>query len=81
MSKTPNLILPYIDAAQVQKHVTHNAALTAPPASPVDGERHLLALGATGTPSGITLTACSPHTRGQTSVETNSKRQQAGRRE
>jgi hypothetical protein len=64
MSNTPNLILPYIDAAQAQKHVTHNAALTAldaqvqlsvfdrtltaPPASPVDGERHLIASGATG---------------------------------
>jgi hypothetical protein len=28
MSNTPNLILPYIDAAQAQKHVTHNAALS-----------------------------------------------------
>lgn len=64
MTNTPNLILPYLDAAQAQKHVTHNAALTAldaqvqlsvldrtltaPPGSPVDGERHLVASGATG---------------------------------
>jgi hypothetical protein len=61
---TPNLILPYILAAQAQKHVTHNEAiklldamvqlavldrnLTAPPASPVDGDRHIVAAGATG---------------------------------
>ncbi len=61
---TPNLALPYIAAAQVQKHVTHNAALdqldglvqlsvkdrdlTAPPASPAEGDRYIVATGATG---------------------------------
>jgi len=61
---TTNLLLPYILAAQAQKHVTHNDALrlldglvqlsvldrtrTAPPASPVDGDRHIVASGATG---------------------------------
>lgn len=61
---TTHLLLPYILAAQAQKHVTHNEALrlldamvqlsvldqnrTAPPASPVDGDRHIVASGATG---------------------------------
>lgn len=61
---TTNLGLPYLMAAQAQKHVTHNEALrlldalvqlsvldrdrTAPPASPADGDRHLVASGATG---------------------------------
>lgn len=64
MADTPNLVLPYIQAAQAQKHVTHNEAirlldgmvqlavvsrtLTAPPGSPVDGERYIVASGATG---------------------------------
>lgn len=68
MTSTPNLGLPYLDAAQAQKHVTHNEALrlldaavqiavlditrTAPPASPADGERHVVAAGATGAWSG-----------------------------
>ena len=59
-----HLGLPYLLAAQAQKHVTHNEALrlldamvqlsvldrtrTAPPASPADGNRHLVASGATG---------------------------------
>ena len=59
-----NLGLPYLMAAQAQKHVTHNEALrlldalvqlsvldrdrTAPPATPSDGDRHLVASGATG---------------------------------
>jgi hypothetical protein len=59
-----HLGLPYLLAAQAQKHVTHNEALrlldamvqlsvldrtrTAPPASPTDGDRHLVASGATG---------------------------------
>ena len=59
-----HLGLPYLLAAQAQKHVTHNEALrlldamvqlsvldrtrTTPPASPADGDRHLLASGATG---------------------------------
>ena len=61
---TPNLALPYIAAAQAQKHVTHNAALdrldglvqlsvkdrdlTAAPASPAEGDRYIVATGATG---------------------------------
>jgi hypothetical protein len=64
MTLTPNLALPYLDAAQAQKHVTHNEALrlldalvmlavadrdlTAPPASPADGVRYIVATGATG---------------------------------
>ena len=58
------LSLPYIQPAQAQKHVTHNEALrildalvmlsvasrvlTAPPASPAEGERHIVAAPATG---------------------------------
>ena len=61
---TTHLLLPYILASQAQKHVTHNEALrlldamvqlsvldrtrTAPPASPTDGDRHIVASGATG---------------------------------
>ncbi|MET4130641.1 DUF2793 domain-containing protein [Roseovarius sp. MBR-6] len=61
---TTNLLLPYILAAQAQKHVTHNEALrlldglvqlsvigrdlAAPPTSPVDGDRYIVASGATG---------------------------------
>jgi hypothetical protein len=61
---SPHLLLPYILAAQAQKHVTHNDAirlldavvqlsvldrdLTAPPASPGDGDRYIVASGATG---------------------------------
>ncbi|EAQ35652.1 hypothetical protein NB311A_12549 [Nitrobacter sp. Nb-311A] len=64
MTDTPNLGLPYIDGSQAQKHVTHNEALrildaavqigvldltlTAPPSSPADGERYVVASGATG---------------------------------
>lgn len=56
--------LPYIQAAQAQKHVTHNEALRAldvivqaavtdrtravPPGSPAEGDRHLVAVGASG---------------------------------
>lgn len=59
-----HLGLPYLLAAQAQKHVTHNEALrlldamvqlsvldrtrTMPPVSPTDGDRHLVASGATG---------------------------------
>ena len=55
---TPNLVLPYLAAQQAQKHVTHNEAIRAldalvqiaivdrgrnePPASPGDGDRHLV---------------------------------------
>ncbi|HEB77636.1 MAG TPA: DUF2793 domain-containing protein, partial [Methylothermaceae bacterium] len=68
MSDTPNLKLPYIEAAQAQKHVTHNEALRAldaivqlgilnrdlasTPASPADGDRYLVATGASGDWSG-----------------------------
>ncbi|GAA3855242.1 DUF2793 domain-containing protein [[Pseudomonas] carboxydohydrogena] len=64
MTETANLGLPFIDGSQAQKHVTHNEALrilddaiqiavldttlTVPPSSPVDGERHIVANGATG---------------------------------
>jgi hypothetical protein len=61
---TTNLLLPYILAAQAQKHVTHNEALrildrlvqlsvldrdlTSPPGSPADGDRYIVGSGATG---------------------------------
>jgi hypothetical protein len=64
MSDTPNLNLPYILAAQAQKHVTHNEAiraldaivqigvadrdLTSPPSSPAEGARYIVAASATG---------------------------------
>ena len=64
MTETSNLSLPFIDGSQAQKHVTHNEALrilddaiqigvlgstlTVPPSSPVDGDRHIVAAGATG---------------------------------
>lgn len=63
MSATSNLGLPYIDAGQAQKHVTHNEALryldalvqlavqdrdlTAPPSSPIEGQRWIVKTGAT----------------------------------
>lgn len=63
MSATPNLSLPYLAAGQSQKHVTHNEALraldalaqiavldrdlTAPPPSPSDGARYIVAAPAT----------------------------------
>ena len=59
MTDTPNLGLPYIEAAQAQKHVTHNEALRLidtlvqlavldrdladPPGSPNEGERWIVA--------------------------------------
>lgn len=64
MSDTPLLGLPFLAAAQAQKHVTHNEALSlldavvqaavksralaAPPASPTEGDRYLVAAAATG---------------------------------
>lgn len=64
MADSTNLILPYIAASQSQKHVTHNEALrlldglvqlsaldrdlTAPPGSPADGARYIVAASATG---------------------------------
>lgn len=65
MSDTSLILgLPYIQPAQAQKHVTHNAALrvldavvqlnvlsgvlSAPPATPTEGDRYLVPAGATG---------------------------------
>lgn len=64
MVSTPHLQLPLIAAAQAQKHVTHNEALTgldallflavasrsvtSPPPTPADGERYLVRTPATG---------------------------------
>ena len=64
MSETPLLGLPLLESSQAQKHVTHNEALmlldaaiqlsvksrvaTAPPVSPVDGDRYLVAASPTG---------------------------------
>ncbi|ABD08153.1 hypothetical protein RPB_3457 [Rhodopseudomonas palustris HaA2] len=68
MTATANLGLPFIEASQAQKHVTHNEALrildaaiqiavadrdrTAPPPSPAEGARHIVAAGASGAWSG-----------------------------
>ena len=65
-----NLILPYIQPSQAQKHVTHNEGmqlldavvqlavldrdLAAPPPAPVDGDRYLVAAGASGAWAGWT---------------------------
>jgi hypothetical protein len=64
MADTTNLALPYLEAAQSQKHVTHNVALTAldaivmlsvldrdltaPPGGESDGDRYLVGGSATG---------------------------------
>ncbi|MBS3980337.1 MAG: DUF2793 domain-containing protein [Rhodobacteraceae bacterium] len=72
---TTHLLLPYILASQAQKHVTHNDALrlldalvqlsvldrtrTAPPVSPTDGDRHIVASGATGLWAGWDLNVAS----------------------
>ncbi|MEX0752822.1 MAG: DUF2793 domain-containing protein [Xanthobacteraceae bacterium] len=64
MTDTVNLGLPYIEAAQAQKHVTHNEALrvldrvvhlavldrdlAAPPGSPSEGQRWIVAASPTG---------------------------------
>ena len=61
---TTNLLLPFIQAAQAQKHITHNDALrlldgltqisvldrdlAAPPGNPAEGARYIVATGATG---------------------------------
>lgn len=63
MSESTNLSLPFIEASQAQKHVTHNQAirdldaiimlsvidcdLATPPATPTDGDRYLVAASAT----------------------------------
>lgn len=70
METTPNLDLPYIAAAQAQKHVTHNEAIraldalvqlsvhdrdrTAPPPEPRNGDRHIVAPSANGAWAGRT---------------------------
>lgn len=64
MTDTIHLGLPFIEGSQAQKHVTHNEALrildsvvqigvldadrTAPPLTPAEGDRHIVATGATG---------------------------------
>jgi len=64
MSSSPRIGLPFLDAAQAQKHVTMNEALArldmaaaarvetmalmSPPAAPVEGDAHLVPSGATG---------------------------------
>ena len=64
MTITPHLSLPLIAAAQAQKHVTHNEALlavdallhcavkdkdlAAPPATPAEGDRYIVAAAPTG---------------------------------
>lgn len=68
MDRTPDLSLPYLMAAQSQKHVTYNEAmraldalvqpmvldkdLAAPPGSPAEGDRYIVAAGPTGAWSG-----------------------------
>lgn len=68
MTSTPRLALPVIEAAQAQKHVTHNEALVlldaltqlsvesralaAPPVAPADGACYIPASGASGAWSG-----------------------------
>lgn len=68
MTATPNLNLPYMLAAQSQKHVTHNETLrmldcitqlgvldrniSAPPISPADGDRYIVGPSPTGAWSG-----------------------------
>lgn len=70
MDTTPNLVLPYLAAGQAQKHVTLNEALrmldavvqvgvldrslTAPPASPAEGDRYIIAAAASGAWAGKT---------------------------
>lgn len=68
MTSTPRLVLPAIEAAQAQKHVTHNEALVlldalvqlavesralaAPPGAPAEGACYIPAAGASGAWSG-----------------------------
>jgi hypothetical protein len=68
MANSTHLTMPFIEAAQAQKHVTHNAALqlldavvmlsvldrdlATPPGAPADGDRYLVAASATGAWSG-----------------------------
>jgi hypothetical protein len=71
VDQTANLALPYIMPTQAQKHITHNVALarldaivqlsvldrdlTAPPGSPADSDRYIVAASATGAWSGWDL--------------------------
>lgn len=71
MADTSKLVLPLVASNQAQKHVTVNEALTrldalvqlsvinrtltAPPGSPADGDRHIIASGATGAWAGRDL--------------------------
>ncbi|HHY49478.1 MAG TPA: DUF2793 domain-containing protein [Alphaproteobacteria bacterium] len=64
MDESANLRLPFLMPAQAQKHITHNEALArldalvqlavldrdlaSPPAEPAEGDRHIVAAGATG---------------------------------
>jgi hypothetical protein len=64
MTDTVHLGMPFIEGSQAQKHVTHNEALrildavvqigvldadlTTPPLTPTEGDRHIVASGATG---------------------------------
>lgn len=64
MANSTNLVLPFIEAAQAQKHVTHNDGLqvldrvvqlmvldkdlATPPGSPADGDRYIVASSPTG---------------------------------
>lgn len=64
MTNTIHLGMPFIEGSQAQKHVTHNEALrildaviqigvldrdqTSPPTTPAEGDRHIVASGATG---------------------------------
>lgn len=64
MTNTIHLGMPFIEGSQAQKHVTHNEALrildaviqigvldrdqTSPPPAPAEGDRHIVASGATG---------------------------------
>jgi hypothetical protein len=64
MTETANLGMPFIEGSQAQKHITHNealrildgviqigvldTALTAPPSSPTEGARYIVAASATG---------------------------------
>ena len=73
MTETTHLGLPYLAAAQAQKHVTHNEALsrldavvqlavidttlTVPPGSPAEGDRYIVADGATGAWAGMTASS------------------------
>ncbi len=69
MAETENLRLPFIEAGQAQKHVTHNEALrlldvavqlavasitSSPPWSPAEGERRIVGASPTGAFSGHT---------------------------